>query len=194
MVCSLSARSLSSQGFSIVVRRLIALLGCAGAVLAVTIAQAGTPAVEYKGATYIQAGKTWTCYAPHKKTGEIVPVKGMKVPLFSAWSGVMYDGAGWPIIMFNRSQLDLYPPIVELFAYHHECAHLTIPTTDEVLANCEGLIAMRRAGDITLALEEVLRDIHYLLPDLGLEYGGSGREFWGATVKCADLPLESHRR
>ena len=97
MVCSLSARSLSSQGFSIVVRRLIAFLGCAGAVLAVTIAQAGKPAVEYKGATYIQAGKTWTCYAPHKKTGEIVPVKGMKVPLFSAWSGVMYDGAGYLI-------------------------------------------------------------------------------------------------
>ena len=175
-------------------RRLIAFLVCAGAVLAVTIAQAGEPAVEYKGATYIQAGKTWTCYAPHKRTGEIVPVKGMKAPLFSAWSGVIYDGAGWPTIVFNRSQLDLYPPFVALFAYHHECAHLTVPTTDEVLANCEGLIAMRRAGEITPALEEVLRDIHYSLPDLGPKYGGSGRAFWDATVKCADLPLELHRQ
>ena len=108
------------------------------------------------------------------------------------WQAI-YDGAGWPIIVFNRFELGRYPPVVELFAYHHECAHLTLPTTDEVLANCEGLLAMRRSGDITPALEATLRDTHYSFTELDLQYGGSGRAFWDATVECADLPLLPRR-
>ncbi len=106
--------------------------------LGLTVAQAGSPLEVFKGATYIgPSGKTWTCYAPHKETGEIVPVKGFKVSLFRALSGVIYDAVGWPIIFFHRPQLNRYPPVLELFAYYHECAQLTVPTTDEVLENCD---------------------------------------------------------
>ena len=180
--------------FTIVARCLTLLLGCVWAMLGVTVAEAKPPTEVFKGATYIgPSGKTWTCYAPHKKTGEIVPVKGVKVHFFPAASGTIYDGAGWPIIVFNRFELNRYPPVVELFAYHHECAHLTLPTTHEVLANCEGLLAMRRSGDITPALEATLRDTHYSFTELDLQYGGSGPAFWDATVGCADLPLDSSR-
>jgi hypothetical protein len=61
------------------------------------------------------------------------------------------------------------------FIFFHECAHASVPTQEELVANCEGLRAMRAAGRAGPAVEA----------RLGAFYG-RGNEYWRKTVACAN--------
>ena len=135
-----------------------------------------------------RSGRTWTCYAPHRYTGEIVPVYGQNGHAGGFWAVANYTNTGWPIIIFDVQELRQYPEIVVRYTYYHECAHLSIPTTDEIEANCVGLLNMRENNDVSPHEEKILRKVHYSLPFLPPQYGGSGRVFWDATIDCAGPP------
>jgi hypothetical protein len=126
-----------------------------------------------------------TCRAPHRATGQLVPVLGVNGYANGFWGFATYNAAGWPTIIFDAAQLSGLPSIVARYVYYHECAHLTVPTTNEFMASCQGLKAMRHRGHITTSQEETLRRVHYSLPSLGPQYGGSGRALWEGTVACA---------
>lgn len=133
-------------------------------------------------------GRTWTCHAPHGATGQIVPVAGINGNAGGFWGFATYNAAGWPVIIFDVVQLQNLPLIVVRFTYYHECAHLVVPTKNEIKANCEGLINMRYNGDISPTEENILKQVHYSLPYLGPKYGGSGKVFWDKTMQCAGPP------
>ena len=133
-------------------------------------------------------GRSWTCYAPHAQTGQIVPVVGMNGNAAGFWAFATYDATGWPTIIFDVSQLRNLPLIAVRYTYYHECAHLSIPTRDEIEANCVALINMRDNNDISPHQEDILRQVHYSLTVLPPQYGGNGRVFWDATIDCAGPP------
>jgi hypothetical protein len=48
-------------------------------------------------------------------------------------------------INWNVQKLSSLPPAAHDFIYFHECAHAHVPTSDELLANCVGLVDMRKS-------------------------------------------------
>ncbi len=86
-------------------------------------------------------------------------------------------GAGYRIA-WNAAMLSGLPPEMHDFIFFHECAHASVPTRDELVANCEGLKAMRVAGRAGPAVEA----------RLGAFYG-RGNEYWRKTVACANGEL-----
>ena len=84
------------------------------------------------------------------------------------------NGQGYRIA-WNASNLNSLPPDVHDFIFFHECAHASVPTRDELVANCVGLKAMRAAGRAGFAVEARL-----------LAFYGAGSAYWRKTVECAD--------
>ena len=84
------------------------------------------------------------------------------------------DGPGYRIA-WNAAVLTGLPPEVHDFLFFHECAHASVPTQDELLANCVGLKTMRAAGRAGFAIET----------RLGAFYG-RGSEYWRNTLACAN--------
>jgi len=78
-------------------------------------------------------------------------------------------------ITWNARKLASLPPAVHDLIFFHECAHATLPTQDELRANCEGLRMMRAAGRGGAAVES----------QLALFYGASN-PYWVHTLKCAN--------
>ena len=166
---------------------------CIQAVLSITallsLLPLATDAQTYDAPTYREpSGRTWTCYAPHGYTWEIVPVLGQNGYVGGFWGFASYTNTGWPVITFDAQQLRQYPLILARFVYYHECAHLSIPTLDEIEANCEALINMRQNNDISPDEENILRDVYYSLPPFLLRDGRNGRALWDATIACAGYP------
>jgi hypothetical protein len=87
-------------------------------------------------------------------------------------------------ITWDTTKLNSYPPEAHDFIYFHECAHAHVPTSDELMANCVGLIDMRAAGRSSPAIEEKLRQFHVALGFMGPRYG-VGADYWAKTVQCA---------
>ena len=116
----------------------------------------------------------------------MVPVAGINGPANGFWAYATYNGMGWPTIIFDVSQIAQLPRIVWRFVYFHECAHLTIPTSNEVTANCEALKQMRAEGEIDDRGERTVQRLMESLPTLPPQYGGSGRAFWRATMECVE--------
>ena len=140
-----------------------------------------------QGVTYVEpTGLQLTCYAPHAVTGDLVPVLGVNGNLGGFWGFATYDGYGWPVMIFDVFQLSHFPLIVSRYVYYHECAHLSIPTLNEVTASCVGLINMRRNGHIDELGENTLRLVVESLVVLPPQYGGSGKVLWDATLNCAN--------
>jgi len=83
-------------------------------------------------------------------------------------------GAGYTIT-WNAAKLAILPPAVHDLIFFHECAHATLPTQDELRANCEGLRMMRAAGRAGAAVEA----------QLALFYGAAN-PYWVNTLKCAN--------
>jgi hypothetical protein len=83
-------------------------------------------------------------------------------------------GTGYRIA-WNAAMLSRLPPEMHDFIFFHECAHASVPTQDELLANCQGLKAMRAAGRAGPAVEA----------RLGAFYG-RGSEYWRKTLACAN--------
>ena len=79
-------------------------------------------------------------------------------------------------ITWNATRLKSLPPAVHDFVFFHECAHATVPTENELEANCAGLKAMRAAGRAGPAVENRLKAMFPNNP------------YWNATFACADRP------
>jgi hypothetical protein len=77
------------------------------------------------------------------------------------------------------------PPSAHDFIYFHECAHAHVPTSDELVANCIGLVDMRGAGRSSPAIEAQLAQFHAALGYMGPRYG-VGATYWNETVQCAN--------
>lgn len=135
--------------------------------------------------TYMEPGLQLTCTARHQFNGQPVPVAGINGHAGGFWGFATYNAAGWPIMIFDVSQLRQHPIFVARFIYYHECAHLAEETRNEVEANWKGLIAMRAAGHISANEEASLGQITRSLGPLGPQYGGSGQALWAATMACA---------
>jgi len=132
-----------------------------------------------------RTGRTYTCYAPHRFTHQIVPVVGTNGRAAGFWGYATYNNTGWPVIIFDVSQLSRLPDIVIRFTYYHECAHLRLQTRNEIKANCAALQEMRKNGDLSKRGEEIVEEVTRSLGPLGPQYGGSGQAFWDATLRCA---------
>jgi hypothetical protein len=78
-------------------------------------------------------------------------------------------------IVWNEAKLNALPPDVHDYLFFHECAHVKVPTKDEVMANCSGLKDMRAAGRAGPAVEARLTAFY-----------GAGNTYWMRTLKCAN--------
>lgn len=137
--------------------------------------------------TYTEpGGLARTCYAAHERTGEIVAVIGIKDYANGYYGFSTYNDAGWPVIILDADRLSRQPQIISRFTYYHECAHLSAPTPDEVMANCIALKTMRQNGDLSQDEEGVIANFVTSFDKLQDEYLGNGKNYWAATLKCAD--------
>jgi hypothetical protein len=100
-----------------------------------------------------------------------------------AWAHASYDPDGWPAITYGPVFYEM-PRLMQEFTKLHECMHLNLHTTDEIKANCQALLSMRRRG-LSEADEELIARFHVQFPVMAAQYGGSGPAFWSATVDCA---------
>lgn len=154
-------------------------------VVAISTILNGTAAQQ--APTFIEpGGRSHTCYARHAVTGQVVPVVGVNGNAGGFMGYATYDPTGWPTIIFDVAQLSSQPPIMWRFIYYHECAHLEIPTTDEVRANCAALLQMRNRENMTPYEEQIIASSVMSRPVLPPQYGGSGTAFWNATMRCVN--------
>jgi hypothetical protein len=86
-------------------------------------------------------------------------------------------GSGY-VIQWNAGKLDQLPPAMHDLIFFHECAHAQVPTTDELRANCAGLLAMRAAGRAGFAVESRLAAFY-----------GPGSQYWANTLQCANADV-----
>lgn len=110
-----------------------------------------------------------------------------------SWAYSDWDPSGRPFIWLNYTKLSEFPPIVTRFTFYHECAHLIMRTSDEIIANCAGLERMRAAGDLSLRDEATIRENHYDMGALDIRYRGSGKAYWNATIRCAGARLSEDK-
>ncbi|MGH8800380.1 MAG: hypothetical protein ACREX7_09055, partial [Casimicrobiaceae bacterium] len=108
-------------------------------------------------------GETVPEYSPPPGT-EAVNFTGRTVKVGSSYQ-----------IVWNAQKLAALPAPVHDYLFFHECAHAKVPTTDEVQANCAGLIDMRAAGRAGFAVET----------KLGAFYGATN-DYWKNTLRCAN--------
>lgn len=124
--------------------------------------------------------------APHQLTGQIVPVQEMPCPtgIYEAWAH--YAANVYPVITYG-SQFLADPPLLQQFIRLHECAHLALPTSNEIAANCFALVNLRRQGLPSPAEAFIVNTTHAkgVLPP---QYGGSSMAFWQLTLNCANGP------
>jgi hypothetical protein len=78
-------------------------------------------------------------------------------------------------IIWNPQKLSALPPTMRDFLFFHECAHAQVPTNDENVANCVGLIAMRAAGRAGSEVEARLAAFY-----------GANNGYWVQTLRCAN--------
>lgn len=88
-------------------------------------------------------------------------------------------GSGYRIL-WNETQLKTLPREMHDFIFFHECAHASIPTQNEVTANCVGLQAMRTAGRAGFAVESKLAAFY-----------GADSQYWRETLACANAYKEA---
>lgn len=122
------------------------------------------------------------CMGRHYVTGGFVEVR-QRTGSSMHWAHAAWDADGWPAITYSSAYFQL-PETMQKFTSAHECGHLSMPTTNEFLANCYALSE--------LPLSRIERDFvgtyHRHLGPLPAQYGGSGSEFWARTVAtCSEL-------
>ncbi|HUH93817.1 MAG TPA: hypothetical protein VL742_11875 [Casimicrobiaceae bacterium] len=116
-------------------------------------------------------GSTMRCY-----------VRGAPIDEVNAPTSVLHGrialteraGASYRIL-WNEAQLKTLPREMHDYIFFHECAHASVPTQDEVVANCVGLQAMRAAGKAGFAVESKLAAFY-----------GPGSVYWRKTLDCAN--------
>ena len=86
-------------------------------------------------------GTSSQCIAAGRAVAEVDADPGLAV----GFTGKTVDDAGALRIVWNRAKLDALPAVMHDYIFFHECAHLRVPTRDEIKANCVGLKDMRAA-------------------------------------------------
>lgn len=119
-------------------------------------------------------GTTLSCSVDGMVVAELIPPVGdsfYDVPR----TGLVTRDGGVPRILWNAPRLAQLPPEVHDFLFFHECAHARISTTDELTANCAGLVDMRAAGRAGPEFERQLRG-----------YFPRESAYWNETFACAN--------
>ena len=141
------------------------------AVLVCVVASAASCAA---GAFTFVDGTTIRCVVKGQPVEEYMAPANHPLVLRNHTGIVEPSGQGYRIA-WNAANLNSLPPDVHDFIFFHECAHASVPTRDELTANCVGLKAMRVAGRAGSTVEARL-----------LAFYGAGSEYWRKTVECAD--------
>jgi hypothetical protein len=127
------------------------------------------------------------CTAPNLYSG--APQQTATYPMpdqeYPVWAISNYDGYGNPYIVLGASFFRL-PEIMRAFTFMHECAHLVTRSPSEGQANCLALRVAREQG-LTPEVEAEIAKFHYGLGLMPPQFGGSGKAYWEATVRCAGL-------
>ncbi|MGH8712647.1 MAG: hypothetical protein ACREYB_01425 [Casimicrobiaceae bacterium] len=122
-------------------------------------------------------GSSASCIVHGETVPEYNPPPGTEAVNFTART--VKVGSSYQIV-WNAQKLAALPAPVHDFLFFHECAHAKVPTTDEVQANCAGLIDMRAAGRAGFAVEARLAAFY-----------GATNDYWKNTLRCADAAAAS---
>jgi hypothetical protein len=119
-------------------------------------------------------GTTMQCLVGGAAVAEIAMQPSLPPAILRRVALTQRVGSGYRIL-WNEAQLKTLPPEMHDFIFFHECAHASVPTENEVTANCVGLQAMRTAGRAGFAVESKLAAFY-----------GSGSQYWRETLACAN--------
>lgn len=123
------------------------------------------------------------CFAPHGITGQsVLAYEKPGQTIGNAYATATWSN-GWPTITYAPKFYNL-PSLFKEFVKLHECAHVSVPTLDEIQANCIALLEMRRRG---LSWQEEQQIARWTASAglIGFQYGGTGANFWLYTIQCA---------
>jgi hypothetical protein len=126
------------------------------------------------GAFLFSDGTTMHCFAAGEPVMEYDAPPTHPLVVANHAGLVERNGSGYRIA-WNAAILRSLPPEMHDFIFFHECAHASVPTQDEVLANCVGLKTMRAVGRAGFAVET----------RLGAFYG-PGNAYWRDTLACTN--------
>lgn len=140
----------------------------------VVLCAAGMAVAQAGLAFTFSDGTTMRCVVAGVPIAEYDAPPGHPLVVNSHAGQVEREGPGYRIA-WNKTVLASLPPEVHDFLFFHECAHASVPTQDELLANCVGLKTMRAAGRAGFAVEA----------RLGAFYGPA-KEYWRNTLACAN--------
>jgi hypothetical protein len=128
-----------------------------------------------------------TCRARSAFNGQPVPAREQAGSTGGAYAVSNWIG-GWPVITYGPRFSSL-SPLEQRFTRIHECAHLSIPTTSEIVANCTALRTLRGRG-LSEEQERQIARWHKAEGSVGPQYcngdiGCTGAAFWELTLQCA---------
>lgn len=137
-------------------------------ILACFVASISLNATAYTDGNFIR-----TCYAPNWMTGAVEPVAEQNVgdvlSGFHAFASRQPHGR-W-LIQYNVPKMSREPFTIRRFLFYHECAHAVFNTSDETVADCEGL---RMMIDDSGATDEHIRQIANMYRSYGREFPPHG--------------------
>ena len=90
---------------------------------------------------------------------------------------------GPPTIYYGKRYAAL-SPLQQRFVQRKECAHLSVPTVDEVQAACHGLKQLRETG-LSAQDEQLLAAWLATEGATGFTFKGGAQAFWDGIVQCA---------
>jgi hypothetical protein len=122
------------------------------------------------------------CRALHP-SGKTIPVKQESGETYEAYALASWLPYGPPTIYYGKRYAAL-SELQQRFVQHKECAHLSVPTVDEVQAACHGLKALR-AVDLSAQDEQQLAAWLAGEGAKGFAYRGTPQAFWDAIAACA---------
>lgn len=138
--------------------------------LALMLAATTLPKVDRAEAASVGAWSK-TCTAPNWQTGVPEPAQEMNVdaPAATYWGFTSMQAGGRWLIQYNTGRI--FGPTgtqtVLMFLFYHECAHAQFATSDERIADCMGLAAMRKDMEVTASM----------IAEITLAYNSVGRSF-----------------
>jgi hypothetical protein len=119
-------------------------------------------------------GSTMRCFAGGAAVEEVNAPAAHAIVAQGRIAVTEHAGTGYRIL-WNDARLASLPPAMHDFIFFHECAHASVPTQSELIANCAGLQAMRAAGRAGLSVEAKLAAFY-----------GAGSVYWRDTLACAN--------
>jgi len=133
------------------------------------------PLVAGSAAAFVMSdGTTTQCVARGHVVAEIQAAPDQSIVKQGRTAMTVPFGQEYQII-WNPQKLSTLPPAMRDFLFFHECAHAQVPTNDENIANCVGLIAMRAAGRAGSDVEAKLAAFY-----------GANNGYWLQTLQCAN--------